>query len=293
LNQGDGSDPYVVALSAKLAVDDIEDRLNELPQDANVVAQPELVRLIEDAERALAKGRAQNPDFEALIKESFRLGQLIGGKDRGVDLLKRTLAAQPHLEYVAITYARAIAVKDLASALSTIRSALAQKPASRPLNQILFELLVQQSDDFRDELAEPMRKSFTLEDGNILMHVHAMRYHFMRGERLEFESMQNAAAKMKGSQREKMLPRLPTANPVSPDGCYVGTLTKLGAAYGFVHSNNLLDDVFLHPRGCLEEEHWDDLREGLPLTYRLCFNVMGPTATEARPTVGRAKAANS
>ena len=140
--------------------------------------------------------------------------------------------------------------------------------------------MVEEADDFRDELAVPLRKSFTPEDGNVLMHIHAIRYYFIRGEFEKYNSIQRAAETMNVPTNSKNFPRLPVKNPASTNGLYTGSITKLGAAYGFIRAAGFSDDLYFGPNCCADDDVWDSLREGAAITFRLCFNAKGAIATE-------------
>ena len=225
-------DPYVCALMARLALDDLTDRMRSRSPGGATIADAQILRSIEDAERTLAKGLARSPDFEALIKEKFRLKRILGSKASGLVMLEKTLADQPHLEFVAATYARALGRDDREKGFAALRNCLREKPQSKVINQAIFELMLEDGDDFRDELASPLQKSFTPEDESVLLHIHAIRYRFMRHEREEFASAITNAERMKVPGREKQLPRLPVQNAGSPDGRFIGTVRDIRAVFG-------------------------------------------------------------
>jgi hypothetical protein len=273
LRQRQGSDPYGLALKATLAIDDLEDQLSALPPDAHAPAEPAIIRLMEDAERSLAQGLAGHPDFEALTREAYRLRKVMGQGDRGVALLRRTLQQQPHLEFVATTYAKAIADRDLPEALWALRTCLAEKPNSRMLNQAFFELMMLEADDFRDALLPHLRRAYTVGDGNIAMHVHAIRYFFMRADRSEYDSAITAASGMRVAWGELSKPRFPVTGTPSGDP-YSGRILRLGATYGSVEVPGLLDRV--HVRADLtQEDVWDRLREQASIKLTIWFNARG------------------
>ncbi len=276
------SDPYFYAAKAGLAIDDLEDALRALPKGSDVPAEPSVIRLMEDAERALEQGLSSAPEFELLTREAFRLRKLMGEKEKGVKLLQRTLAQQPHLEFVTAAYARAVADTNLPDALEAVRRCLGEKPQSRLLNQLLFELMVKETDDHRDALMIPMRRAFTVEDTNVVMHVHSVRYHFMRREKEDFEAAVKAAGRCSASWRDRERPRLPVHGPL-PDGRYRGTVTKLAASHGFLEVPDLMLPIFVNAEH-VKEECWDALRQGMAVHARLLFNARGPVAGEITPT---------
>ncbi|MDL2399452.1 SIR2 family protein [Rhizobium mayense] len=272
---GERSDPYVCSLSAHIAIDEIRDRLNNGAASPNDVA-----RLAEDAQKALQKGLSSAPDFEALIRESYRLRQVLQLGDRGIGMLETTLKDQPHLEYVAATYARAIFRKHPDKALAAIRTALQQKQHSKFLNQVYFELLITLADDFRNELELPLKRSFTPEDQNLLMHLHAIRFHFMRGDRPELEKVLASASKMRVPGKEKNTPRLPVINPATPHGRWTGNVTKLGPTSGFIRVPGMISEIFFRPTGGTSDDLWDEISVGSPVYFELRFNTRGPVAVE-------------
>jgi len=273
-----GNDPYLFATKASLAIDDLEDALRALPGGSDAPAEPGVIRMVEDAERALEQGLASAPEFERLTKESFRLRKLLGEEEKGLGLLRRTLSQQPHLEFVAATYARLVADRDLPGAMEAVRRCLSEKPQSRLLNQVLFELMVKEADDFRDALLGPLRRAFTFEDANVVMHVHAIRYHFMRREKDEFAAVVRAAARSTAPWSERDRPRLPVEGPLA-DARYGATVTKLSANHGFLAIPDLMQQVFVNADH-LPERTWDALREGMRVQARLLFNYRGPIARD-------------
>ncbi len=273
-------DPYVSSLRAQTAIDELTDVLRGMPTDEKVQENAHALRLIEDAEKATTEGLARAPEFQALLAASYKLKSLIGEVAAGERLLARALAAQPQLEYIAITYARAIRAKDLPTAIVAIQKALEHRPQSKVLNQVLFELLVEKSDDFRDELVVPLRRSFSDGDGNVLMHVHAVRFHFMRRNQHELERVLAACRNMVMPRHEREFARFPVKNAQSADGRFSGEVAMLGAAFGFIETPNLLDRVYFRSQLSISEESWDLLRGNTPIKYVLKFNTRGPVATE-------------
>ena len=273
-----GNDPYLFAAKAGLAIDDLEDALRALPKGSDAPAEPGVIRLVEDAERALEQGLSSAPEFERLTREAFRLRKLLGEEEKGLALLRRTLSQQPHLEFVAAFYARLVADRDLPGAMEAVRHCLAEKPQSRLLNQVLFELLVKEGDDFRDALLGPLRRAFTFEDANVVMHVHAVRYHFMRREKDELAAVVRAAAGSKAPWSERDRPRLPIEGSLA-EGRFSATVAKLSANHGYLTVPDLIQQVFLNADH-LPEKTWDALREGMRVQARLLFNCRGPIARD-------------
>ncbi len=273
-------DPYVCALMARLALDDLTDRMRSCSPGGATIADAQILRSIEDAERTLAKGLARSPDFEALIKEKFRLKRILGSKASGLVMLEKTLADQPHLEFVAATYARALGRDDREKGFAALRNCLREKPQSKVINQAIFELMLEDGDDFRDELASPLQKSFTPEDESVLLHIHAIRYRFMRHEREEFASAITNAERMKVPGREKQLPRLPVQNAGSPDGRFIGTVRDIRAVFGFIEIPGMIVDAYFRPLDCRDENVWDNLQKGRRVSLELRFNAKGPVAVD-------------
>ncbi len=275
LGGGDRSDPYVCSLMAKIAVDEIEDRL-----DTGTANPTDVARLSEDAQKALNKGLASAPDFEALVKESYRLRRVLKIGDRGVSMLERTLKDQPHLDYVATIYARAISPTNIEKALDALRKALTHKPQSKLLNQSYFEILLERGDDFRDELELPLRRAFTPEDQNLVMHIHAIRYYFMRFNKSEFQSALTAAERMRIPFGIKVIPRLPV-NPIGQDRKrWKGEISYLGPASGYIKIAGMIAEVFFRPTSLASEDLWDTLATGSAVFFELRFNSMGPVAVD-------------
>ncbi|NKM96152.1 SIR2 family protein [Rhizobium leguminosarum] len=273
VSDGDRSDAYVCSLRAKIAIDEIEEHLSN-----GSFGQAEIARLSEDAQKSLTKGLSTAPDFEALVKENYRLRRVLGTGDRGIAMLERTLKEQPHLEYVAAIYARAIFQKDPEKAFLAIRTGLQQRPQSKLLNQTYFELLIEKSDDFRDELALPLRRSFTPEDQNLIMHIHSIRYFYMRGDRAEFNAAVAAADKMRMPNYMKNIPRFPVRNESSTTGRWRGEVSHLGPATGYLKLAGMIGDVFVRATAMIEEDLWDHLASGKSVYFDLKFNCKGPVA---------------
>jgi SIR2-like domain len=272
--RSDGAtDPYTLALKAALSIDELRDLMSSMPKSDDTLADPSMVRLVEDAERALATGLAAQPDFEALTRESFRLHKLMGETAKGLSLLKRTIEKQPHLEYLTVTYARAVAPSNLPEALRAVRRCLDEKPNARLLNQCLFELMIVEADDHRDALLGPLRRAFTVGDGNLPIHVQAIRFHFMRNEKAELQQIVAGVAAMRLPYHERDRPRFPAIGS-GEDGTFNGRIVKLMGNYGFVEVQGMAESVFLsaeHSAG----DCWDDLRSGMMIRFNLHFNGRG------------------
>lgn len=273
VSSGDKTDAYVCSLTAKIAVDEIEERLSEATP-----SQADISRLAEDAQKALAKGLASAPDFEALVKESYRLRRVLSQGDRGVAMLERTLKDAPHLEYVATIYARAIFGRSPDKAIDAVRAGLQQRPQSKLLNQTYFELMNATADDFRDELSLPLRRSFTPEDQNLPMHIHAIRHFFMRGDRAEFQGALAAAEKMRVTYLAKNIPRFPVKNLTRQSGRWLGEISHLTPTSGYIKVPGLIADVFVRPTYLIDDEFWDSLKLGQTVFFDLLFNSRGPVS---------------
>lgn len=145
------------------------------------------------------------------------------------------------------------------------------------LNQTLFELLSQKHDDARDELWLPLRRSFTDEDGNVAMHVHALRHFFIRSDNTAYLDAVAVAKRLNLSRRDSDRPRFQYANPSNSSGRFRGTVTSFGDAFGFV-STGMLNDAFFSPGSFADLDDWDQIQRGRTLTFDLYFNVKGPVA---------------
>lgn len=276
--RANSDDPYVAALMAQLAVDELSDLVaTSTPSTAR---DAQMLRLVEDAERAIRGGLSRSPDFESLILQESRLRKVWQGSRDAVSVLERTLKSRPQLEYVAVAYARAMKSSNPPAALDAINKCLTHHPHSRLLNQAAFELMIEQADDCRDELWGPLRKSFTDEDGNVAMHVHALRYFFLRSEREKFDAAKATAENMRLTRAERDRPRFPYNNPSNPQGLYTGTISRLGEAYAFVRIPSMLDSVFVRPNCLDNSDEWDALAEGRTVMLRLFFNVHGAIARD-------------
>ena len=138
--------------------------------------------------------------------------------------------------------------------------------------------MIKEADDFRDALLGPLRRAFTFEDANVVMHVHAVRYHFMRREKDDFAAVVRAAAKSTAPWSERDRPRLPVEGPLA-DTRYGATVAKLSANHGFLAIPDLMQQVFVNADH-LPERTWDALREGMRVQARLLFNCRGPIARD-------------
>lgn len=272
-------DPYVASLYAQIAIDELGEVIKGVDNAPSPSDEAKILRLISQAEQSISDGLRRTSEFELLTVQSSRLQAIIGEKVKAVSLLARSLKSQPHQEYVAAAYAKAIMNSDMDAAIEAIRGALKSKPTSKLLNQRLFELLVRLADDARDELLTPLRKSYTKDDGNVLMHVHALRFHFLRGESSEYEQAKAVASGLTADKWEKDAARLRFKNKAAEDGRFRGAIDTLRDAYGWVRCGGLLDRVFVRPIVSCDTEAWDSLREGQSVAFDLCFNVKGPIAS--------------
>ena len=280
--RSDRADPYVSSLNAQLAIDELREILPSRTAEPAPEKEALVLRLITDAEQALSEGLSRSPEFQNLILQSSRLRALLGEGDKAERFLANALARQAHLEFVAIAYAKAIRNRDLPTAISAVRTALQHKSTSKPLNQMLFDLMMQEADDHRDELSGSLRRSFTDGDGNTVMHVHAVRYHFLRGDRAAFEHARTTASNMQVARKDKDRPRLPFMNRDTKDGRFVGDITSLGEAYGFVTVPSLLDRMYLRPIASCDADVWETLRQGSKVSFVMTFNARGAIASEVR-----------
>lgn len=274
----DRSDPYVAGLTAQLLIDEIADRTSE--SEGSEGSDAQLLRLVEEAETAIRDGLSAAPEFENLTLSASRLHELLGRSARAVSTLKKAIDARPQLEFIAVAYARAVREAEPSVAAAAVRGSLVHKPYSRPLNQALFELLMMSGDDARDELLVPLRRSFTDDDGNLGMHVHLMRYHYLRNETEAFEKARDAAKALKAPISEKRRPRFPYENKASTDGKFDGVVTNTTDSFAFVRLPGMAGDVYLSPDAGTDIEVWDSLGRGRSIRLKLCFNAYGAVGTD-------------
>lgn len=274
----DRSDPYVASLSAQLAIDEISDRLST--GEVSESADAQLLRLVEDAERAIRDGLSTAPDFETLMLSEARLRELLGQDARSVATLKRAVEGRPQLEYIAVAYAKAIKSNNLTDAIAVLSRSIVHKPYSKPLNQALFELMLLKSDDARDELFLPLRRAFTDDDGNLAMHVHMLRYHFLRRSKEDYIAARDLARQLKVPHKEKEWPRFRYKNPATTDGRYSGVITEMREGFAFVQLPGMLADIFLKPGISMGTDLWDTLGKSRSVTLSLCFNASGAIGTD-------------
>ncbi|RBP18145.1 SIR2-like protein [Roseiarcus fermentans] len=274
--RGDHVDGYVASSTAALAIDEIEDLTKNPPSDAIDV---QIVRLVEDAERAIRQGLAAAPDFDTVHLQASRLQKHFGDNEAAAAVLKRAITARPELEFVAVAYARAIRDTNLSEALSVVKGSLAHKPNSRALNEALFELLLMESDEVRPELWAPLRKSFTNEDGNVFMHVHALRHQFVIGDDNAYRKLIEAAEKMKVARREREKPRVRYRNPSSGDGRFTGRIAYIGETHGYATVFGITRNVYIRPDISMDVDLWDSLKRDDPITLNVEFSLKGAIGT--------------
>lgn len=276
---GEVEDPYVASTTAQLVVDEIADRLAS-PNEASEGGDAQLLRLVEDAERAIRSGLSRAPDFESLTITASRLHELLGHDARAIQTLKRSIEKTPQLEFVAVAYAKAIRHTDLAAAIETIRRSLVHRPFSRPLNQALFELLLLEADDAREDLLVPLRRSFTDDDNNLSMHIHMLRYHFLKQDKASFEEARDKAKKLRLPIGEKQKPRFPYRNAAAEDGRFEATVVGSGETFVFIRIAGMAADVFCRAGIGSDIEVWDELRNGKRVRVALQFSAFGAVGTD-------------
>ena len=276
----DESDPYIASSKAQLIIEDISDRLTS--NDRSESSDVQLLRLVEEAEQSIRAGLAKAPDFEGLTLSSSKLYELVGRDEHAVTVLKRAIDARPQLESVAVAYARAIRATDVGAALATVRKSLVHNPQSKALNQALFELLLLEADDARQEMLLPLRRSFTDHDNNVAMHVHMVRYCFMKGDLSGYETARTVAKALKVHAGIKQKPRFPYRNPATSDGHFEGTVTGLNPDYGFVRVPGMVADIFLNPGIGLDIDAWDSLGKGRHVRLGLAFSAFGAMGTDIK-----------
>lgn len=269
----DATDPYIASSTAQLIIDDIVDRIASDDRSESTDAQ--LLRLVDEGEQAIRAGLSKAPDFEGLTLAASKLHEVVGRDKHSVAVLKRAIDARPQLEFVAIAYARAIKGSDLPGALTTIKKSLIHTPHSKPLNQTLFELMLLEADDARQEMLLPLRRAFTDHDNNVAMHIHMVRYFFLRGDLIEYESARAVAKTLQVQATVKHRPRFQYRNPASKDGLFDGQVTGLSGAYAFVKVPGMTSDVFLSPGIGIDIDAWDNLGKGQQVRFGLAFNALG------------------
>lgn len=280
-SSGAGS-AYVEGLLAKISNDEMEDRLSLQDQSKNSANSRDILRLAEDVEKALSKGAALNPDFDSLLREEVRLAQILGGQSSGIKILQAALDADPHSKYAALSYSRVLRTTEPNKAAELLREAMVPRPNDKQLNQALFEVLSSDENDFSVELKPILDKAFTLEDGNLNMHVRAMRYHFMRGEQESYERVRAAASKMDLDHTASFSPRFPVPPLERANSLWTGRIISLASTFGFLKVGVLMDNVFFSPRSCESDDVWDNIGVNTEVEFQLCFNTKGAVASKLR-----------
>ncbi len=279
-SHGNDDNVYIESLKAKISNDELSDRLARLSADSEAQNSHEVLRLVENVEKALARGQSIDPDFDNLLKQEVRLSEILRGEGAGRDILARALKNDSTAKYAAMAFSKIIRSESPDEAAKVIRAALIPRPNDKNLNQSLFEILVSFDDEFRPELKAILDKSFVPEDGNVYMHVRAIRYHFIRGEMSEVDRFRSAAARMRVEGASAIVPRLPMGNPNECDNLWRGRVLSLAGRYGFLETTGLTDNVFFTPRNCIDDDLWDELNIGTLVKFKLAFNVKGAIATE-------------
>jgi len=271
----DGS--YIQMSMGKLYVKEIEDLMNDKASLEKPTSQRNLLRLLQDAYKEFDAAEQSSIHGDSVIREKAKLSEILNKSHEGISILQNALKERPDSKRLALSYNSAIRKTNSIDGRSALTQALVSHPNDKRLNEALYLSLLGEGDPYRDELMTPLRKSFTAENDNVLMHAHALRYHFVRGDDEEYEKLLSSSkvlAKRRKVSKKMILDIQPSKFGLSE---WVGTVMRVDPYFTFLEVPALRENVYCSSR-FVDADVWEELTSGKSVKFELGFNLVGPIA---------------
>jgi len=271
-------DSYIRMSLAKLAVKDIELIIKQNDNLSAPLVKRDLLRLVEEAEREFTYVEKSIVLGPTVTTERAKLRRILKDNNKSVSIIEEALRNTPDSKRLAVAYNDSIKNDDLLGGRAALEKALISHPNDKRLNQALFHSLLEENDDFNDGMSGPLHRGFTLESDNIAMHINALRYHFIRGDRYEYERVLIAAKKVQLRLRVSNKPTNPVAPSALHKDSWTGNVVSIQPYFAFIKCPDFEENVFCASR-FVDQDIWDSLVTGQKIKFDLEFNLKGAIAT--------------
>lgn len=278
--RGQGKDDFYIQVSlGKLAVSEIE-RVIKNSSDLNLPSiRKEIIRLVSEAEKEFGVAEASGFRGPSVAAERAKLRRVMNERAESIHILESTLTNSPDAKRVAVAYNDAIQNSDPAKGRAAIEKALISHPNDKRLNQSLYLSMLTNGAIFDDKLEGPLMKSFTLESDNVLMHIHALRYYFGRGDVEKYNRVLGAARQVQARLSASNKPTLGIDPSEMRLEKWQGEMTSVHPYFAFIKCTGAPLDLFCSSR-FVDQNVWDQLVTSSKVTFALQFNLKGAIATD-------------
>lgn len=277
----DERSPYVFFTRAQIAFDDLKETINDDKEDSELYNQA-IVGSTKEFEQILNEGLQRFPQNEHFVSLEASYRELMSQKGKAETILLQAFNRNNRLDWIAHRLVRIYSSNgEYDKAREIIESALAANPSSKQAHYTAARFFMEhgQSEE-RVRILDHLRRSFNPGDTNYEARFWYARELYIRQN---FEESTKEFEKLRKTKHVGSARFIPRGLHTEPEGKvidYIGEISRLEEGYAFVHSNDLVKDIFLH-RTNVPEEIWSDLRLGSKLTFNLAFNFDGPVAVHS------------
>jgi tetratricopeptide (TPR) repeat protein len=277
--------PHPFHTMGQLALDELKERIRDESEQTTTqeLRQRAIAELIRQAEEAISQGFQRFPGDEFLLMLEADLANILADEHRVLEALELAFKGSPGRSFVAVRLAAAYEKKGQRDrAIDVLNHVLAVNPVSKEAHLALAKILMRQSEeDFKQDIANHLKRSFTPGDSNRDAQFWYARHTFLYGDReaaLElFRSLGEARTAPEYRKRVKGLVR-------SSDGAtrrFRGSIKRVEDSYLFVTCPDLRTDLFAHMSE-FEESEWIKVLSGLQAEFQVGFTLRGPMAQNIR-----------
>ena len=175
LTKNTSTNAYGFHTTAVIALDELKEIIEAVANGADdPLKEQQVINTAKRVAEALDKGLNRFPEDESLTALRAEYEVTLGQQSKAESLLRRTFAANPRQDWVAIRLARMhLARSDTAGAVDVLKQCLAANPNSRSVNFELAKILISGGFNDNASILHYLRQSFVQGDDN---HSHQFWY---------------------------------------------------------------------------------------------------------------------
>jgi cold shock CspA family protein/tetratricopeptide (TPR) repeat protein len=279
--------PHPYHLTARLLIDELKDKLVQLNESGTgahsvELQQRSIAETIRQAETTIYEGLQRFPGDNYILSAEAELAELLRDEKRAGEALSRAFEATPGSSPVAVRLANLeIHRGNSGKAMDILKRSLAANPNKETHFAMARILMGGDESQAKEEIAYHLRHSFTEGDSNLEAQFWFARHNFVFGDRnvalIGFRRLGDAWTPMEYRKRIKNV----LAEKDGTRKRFFGSVSKAADSFCFVNSREFRTDIFAHITE-FKDADWPKLEPGLQVSFEIGFALRGPQALNVK-----------
>jgi len=237
---------------------------------------PTIERLIKEIEKYISEAQQYVPDEPFLLEMEARFRYLLNNLPSAQAALEKAFEINKSNPYICLRLANFYESNDMPQkAIEICRETLKISPNERDVSFKLGFLLSRTETPNYTDILHIFRKSFTKGDTRYLAQLWYARTCFILKDYSSSREVFDQIGKANVDPEVKYKPR-GIISSSGKDTIFTGIIHRKEFSYGLVRRSDFGDVIYFNRH--FEEENWDNLGTGLPVSFNLAINYKGPVA---------------